>query len=99
MAQGFLVVELDESSNAPIAFWNGTVLQEDMQTSILYLNRADARLVLGALQSQYPEKEMTLQPAAQTIQLTPPGVARVPASIAAATASPPVATPTATSAR
>jgi hypothetical protein len=84
MAQGYLVAELDENTNSPISFWDGTVLQEDMQTGLLYLNRADARLVLGALQAQYPEKEMVLQPAIQTIQLTPPGVARTPASIAAA---------------
>jgi hypothetical protein len=88
MAQGFLVAELDEETNAPIKFWDGTTLQEDMQAGLLYLGRADARLVLGALQSQYPEKEMVLQPAIQSIQLTPPGVARIPASIAAATPAP-----------
>jgi hypothetical protein len=84
MAQGYLVVEFDEETNTPVGFWDGTTLQEDIQASLLYLGRADARLVLGALQAQYPEKEIVLQPAIQTIQLTPPGVARTPASIAAA---------------
>jgi hypothetical protein len=70
MPEGFLVVSRDDTGN-PTEFWNGSVLQEELQSATFYTDKTNARLVLGALQSQYPEKEIALQPADQVLQLAP----------------------------
>jgi hypothetical protein len=98
MAEGYLVAELDDESGDPIGFWNGTQLIEDMQTSVLYPDRTSARLVLGSIQSMYPEKEMSLRPAAQVVELrasvnVPSGNPQAVAVAMPAAAVPPADTP------
>lgn len=69
MANGFIIVERNEQTNAPVAFWNGATLGEDMQEASLVETKQDARMLSGQLQAQYPEKEITILPARTAIQL------------------------------
>lgn len=86
MAEGFVVAEQDEISPTPTAFWDGAILQEDLQTAVLFATRQDARLVSGQLQAAYPERELTVVPARTTVQLaTPARAAAVPPAARAAT--------------
>jgi hypothetical protein len=78
MAEGYVIGEKHPETNELIGFWSGTVLAEDLQEAALYTDRTTARMVLGAIQSQYPEKEIALQPAAQVVQLV--AAVNVPAS-------------------
>jgi hypothetical protein len=68
MADGFVVAARDEEANTT-QYWNGSVLQEDFQAAAFYTDKTTARLASGAIQSQYPELEVSLQSAAQVLQL------------------------------
>jgi len=70
MAEGFIVVEQDEETETPIGFWNGSVLEEEIQNSALLTTKQDARIISGQLQSQYPERQIAILPARSAIELT-----------------------------
>ena len=70
MADGFIVIEQDEATEIPIAFWNGSVLGEAMEDATLLPSKPDARAVSGQLQAQYPERQIAILPARTVIELT-----------------------------
>jgi hypothetical protein len=67
MEQGFLVCIVDESTERPSLFWNGTSLIESVDDAFFYLDKTGARLVSGQIQALYPEHEVSVIAAKRTI--------------------------------
>lgn len=68
--EGYIVVEINEETGDAVAVWDGATLQEELGAATFYPLKENARFVAGTLQSQYPEREVTIAPARQTYTLT-----------------------------
>jgi hypothetical protein len=71
-AEGYLIAEIDATTRQPLTYWNGSLLVEEQQAAIFVTDLVSARMSQGALLAQYPEKDIALLPARQTIQIVPP---------------------------
>lgn len=71
-ADGYLIAEIDATTRQPLAYWSGSLLVEDQQAAVFVTDLVSARMSQGTLLAQYPEKEITLLLARQTIQLVTP---------------------------
>lgn len=74
MAAGFIVVELNNrGGTVPWRVWTGNVFEPftagapELQNAAFYATLVDGRAVEGALQAQYPEREIELVGANQGI--------------------------------
>lgn len=67
MNEGYIVVSMDEKTERPSHYWDGTSLAEVIDLAFFYSEKPAARLVAGQLQAQFPEKEISTLAVKQTL--------------------------------
>lgn len=78
MATGFVICQREEGTDTVLAVWGGTAFSGNIGDALLIPDIQSARITYGALQSQFSEKEIVLEPAVQEIRLARTGVAFTP---------------------
>lgn len=78
MTTGYVICQREEGTDTILAVWAGTDFSGDMGDALLIPDIQSARITYGALQSQFSEKEIALEPAVQEVRLTRAGAAFTP---------------------
>lgn len=78
MPDGFVIVSREEGTGTVNGIWNGSALQPDLQEAAFITERDTARALFGSIQSQYSDREISLERATQGITLADPGITIAP---------------------
>jgi single-stranded DNA-binding protein len=65
----FVVATVDEDGK-PTQFWDGTALHEDLQNAQPFLDKGQARVIQGRLQSQFFEEDYAVVSVSRRLELT-----------------------------
>lgn len=71
MAQGFIVVTLDEATGNPLEYWDGTAFQPDIDVADFITTKPQARYVAGSNQAQRTDVDVVIKKAESNIDLVP----------------------------
>jgi|GEM_PF-4053507 len=67
--EGFVIAQIDEDSQEPQQFWQGTVLGDELDSATIYTDRSTARAELGGLQRQFNDSEFKLLKVERTLKI------------------------------
>lgn len=68
--QAYIIAAIDDEMEEPVAYFDGSVLQDDLQNSFIYTSKGDARRVIGAgLQSRSDDKDLRVIKVDRVIKL------------------------------
>jgi hypothetical protein len=71
MAQGFVVVTLDEATGLPAEFWDGTAFQADLDLADFIATKPEARYIAGSNQAVKTNVDVVIKAANVDITLAP----------------------------
>jgi hypothetical protein len=71
MAQGFVVVTLDDATGLPVEFWDGTAFQTDLDLADFIATKPEARYIAGSNQAVRTDVDVVIKAANVDITLAP----------------------------
>lgn len=65
----FIIQFKADANNEPNTYWDGTINSTDLNDASLYLDLVNVRQAAGQLQSQFTDREVTIQKVLVTVSL------------------------------